>query len=181
MPITGKGWELHIQRLSVQRKDQKIRTVGTYTVFHDGVEQPNLSGGTAEPRGPGDDTQEGNDRRISQGSYPLEIHDTAKFSTVHYVVSDNFQRRPKPGIGVGGTMNRQGIVVHPGLGFLDSVGCINITGDLSEALYDIAFVDSRNRVIALIQDLLEFAHLDDHAQPGRIPNASLVVDGEPLE
>ena len=41
MPIESVGWEMHIVRLTEQKRasDGKIRTVGTYQMFHDGVPQ----------------------------------------------------------------------------------------------------------------------------------------------
>ena len=38
MPINGQGWEFHIERKTTQRRpsDGKVRTVGTYQVYHDG-------------------------------------------------------------------------------------------------------------------------------------------------
>jgi hypothetical protein len=179
MPIQGKGWELHIQRSALQRRGSKIRTVGAYQVFHDGVAQAAFTGGTAEPRGPGDNSVENDGLRIEAKSYPLERHAGAHYCTVGYQVSDKPGIHPKPGIGVGDTGKRVGIVVHPGFGFLSSIGCINICSPLGDALFDISFVNSRDRVIALIDDLKAFAGPRFPQQPGPIPGAFLVIDGEP--
>src|SRR5687768_10935520 len=37
MPITGQGWEIHVQRVKEQSRGKAVRTVGTYQVFHNGV------------------------------------------------------------------------------------------------------------------------------------------------
>lgn len=36
MPITNKGWELHVKRLGVQKKGSLKRTYGDYQVYIDG-------------------------------------------------------------------------------------------------------------------------------------------------
>ena len=76
MPITGKGWEILISRTATQRRssDGKVRTIGTYQVFHDGAEATGtiavdgkdvpLFGTTAESPGPQPERQKGR-RRLS--------------------------------------------------------------------------------------------------------------------
>lgn len=44
MPITGRGWELFIQRTNVQDRRGRKRTIGSYQVYHDGVAVAQLSG-----------------------------------------------------------------------------------------------------------------------------------------
>ena len=45
MPISGSGWEILIKRSATQKRasDGKVRTVGTYQVFHNGTPVPALS------------------------------------------------------------------------------------------------------------------------------------------
>jgi hypothetical protein len=63
--------------------------------------------------------------------------------------------------------------------FLSSIGCINPTTLLPTGRLDIAYPDSRRRVIALIEDLKHFLAAFP-AKAGRpIPNAHAVIDGEP--
>jgi hypothetical protein len=84
MPITGQGWEIHIQRVKGQTRGNETRTVGTYQVFHDGKPavaatidgaQVPLSGTTAESKGPGQNATpatEAKPSRILPGRYPLK-------------------------------------------------------------------------------------------------------------
>ena len=42
MPLTNSGWEMQITRKSQQTRSAgktRVRTVGTYQIFHDGVAQ----------------------------------------------------------------------------------------------------------------------------------------------
>jgi len=100
---------------------------------------------------------------------------TAAQKTVKYPSAE-----PKPGLLVLETEPRFDILIHPGHDFLASTGCINLTEPLADGDADIAFVDSRDRVIAAINDLKAFAgeafpQLNGHA----IANAWIVIDGEP--
>jgi hypothetical protein len=71
-------------------------------------------------------------------------------------------------------------LIHPGQGFLASVGCINPCTSLPNAAETIDFVPSRKRVIAIINNLKAFAGANFPTQNGkRIPNAFVVIDGEP--
>ena len=71
-------WEIRITRNSTQRRasDGKVRTVGTYQVFHDGSPVAGLAGMTAESRGPGSNTEKR--RRIKPGTYALATQDGGK-------------------------------------------------------------------------------------------------------
>jgi hypothetical protein len=40
MPITGHGWEFHVQRLGLHRRGDEVRTYGSYQVFIDGAPAP---------------------------------------------------------------------------------------------------------------------------------------------
>ncbi len=86
MPITGQGWELHVVRKTTHSRSvgtSRIRTVGTYQVFHDGTAQtgPGLAGTMAESKGPGKNAPAGNGRRIEEGRYPLSTQNGAHYKT----------------------------------------------------------------------------------------------------
>lgn len=184
MPISGVGWEFHIIRKSEQRRasDGKRRTVGIYQVYHDGVKQTGagLSGMVAETRGPGANKPQGNNRRVEEGRYPLFTQDGEKYVTIGYKQSDSKDAKPKPGLLLENTDERVGILIHPGTGFLSSIGCINPCTSLPDATEMIDFIPSRKRVIAIIEDLKAHAGSafpDDNGK--RIPKAFVVIDGEP--
>ena len=81
MPISSQGWELHIQRQSLQTRGGRGRTIGTYAVHHDGVLQAHLSGTAVETKGPGDNRVAGNGRRVEAGVYPLATQDGNHYVT----------------------------------------------------------------------------------------------------
>jgi hypothetical protein len=180
MPIAGKGWELFIQRESVQSRGGRRRTIGTYQIFHDGVAQTKLSGTSVETKGPGDNKVAGNGRRIEAGTYPLATQAGKHYVTIGFLVTKDPDQTPKPGLELRNTGNRSEILVHPGHGFLASIGCINLTGPLSSGATDIPFVNSRDRVIAAIDDLKAFGGASfPHHNGQPIANATVVIDGEP--
>jgi hypothetical protein len=184
MPIEKKGWEFHIVRKSEQRRssDGKRRTVGTYQIFHDGVKQTGagLSGTVAETRGPGANKPVGNNRRVEEGRYPLFTQLGTKYVTIGFKDSESKSAKPKPGLELKQTGQRSEILIHPGQGFLASVGCINPCTSLPNAAEMIDFVPSRKRVITIINDLKIFAGATFPTQNAkRIPNATVVIDGEP--
>jgi hypothetical protein len=184
LPIENNGWEFHIVRKSEQRRssDGKRRTVGKYQIYHNGVKQTGagLSGTIAETRGPGANKPAGNYRRIEQGRYPLFTQDGAKYVTIGYKDSESASARPKPGIELKNTGQRAEILIHPGQGFLASIGCINPCASLPNAAEKIDFAPSRKRVIAIINDLKAYAGGAFPTKNGkRIPNAFVVIDGEP--
>jgi hypothetical protein len=181
MPITGQGWEIHIVRQTTQKRasDGRVRTVGTYRVFHDGAATA-LAGQVAESPGPGDNRHQGNSKRLEPGRYPLLTQDGEKYVTFGYAPNESTAARPKPGIALGHTGARVGVLIHPGVGgFLSSVGCINLCTRLPGADERISYPGSRRRVIALIEDMK--AHVAGFpAKNGRaIPGAFAVIDGEP--
>jgi hypothetical protein len=182
MPIKGKGWEFHIVRKSEQTRDERRRTVGTYQVFHAGVAQTgaDMSGMVAESKGPGANKPEGNGKRIQQGTYPLSTQDGKHYKTFKYVESGDPDETPKPGLELNKTGQRTEILIHPGAGFLRSVGCINLCEKLPSAGEDISFKGSRRRVIAVIEDLKAFLGSDFPKKNGLpIPRATVVIDGAP--
>jgi hypothetical protein len=88
-----------------------------------------------------------------------------------------------PGVLVEETENRTAILIHPGHPphlYLSSIGCLNLTRPLGKN-DDMDFLESRLRVIALIDDLHAFSPQSFHnGHSMRIPDASLVIDGEPM-
>ena len=180
MPIKGQGWEILIKRAATQRRasDGKVRTVGSYQVFHDGVAVPALAGMVAESKGPGANNMKG--VRIAAGSYGLATQDGGKYATIHYNPNPNPAALRRPGIELTGTGGRSEILIHPGIGFLASIGCINLCTSLPDASEPISFPGSRRRVIALIDDLKAFLGAKFPAKDGRpIPGAQVVIEGEP--
>ena len=134
----------------------------------------------AETRGLGANRPTGNGRRIKTGTYPLFTQDGEKYVTIGYRETEATNVSPKPGILVENTDQRVGIVIHPGQGFLSSIGCFNPCTRLPNAAEMIDYVGSRRRVIQLINDLRAFAGAAFPNRNGRrIPNATIVVEGEP--
>lgn len=183
MPIKGEGWEFHIVRSKEQARasDGKRRTVGTYTVFHNGVAQNgDLSGAVAETRGPGDNKKAGNNRRVEAGRYRLFTQAGSKYVTLNYDKSGASNATPKPGLELMDTGKRQEILIHPGRGFLSSVGCINPCTSLPKASEPITYSSSRRRTISIIDDLRSFLGDRFPTRNGKaIPNAFVVIDGDP--
>lgn len=183
MPITGQGWEMHIIREEVQENAAgRRRTVGRYQVYHDGVPQggPGMSGTTAESKGPGANEPENNGKRIEEARYPLATQDGPHYVTWNYADSEDPDDGPKPGFELRNTGERTEILIHPGNGFLRSVGCINPCTSLPDAEEMIDFVPSRRRVIALIEDMKSYIGEGFPQSNGRrIPGAFVVIDGEP--
>jgi hypothetical protein len=175
---------MHIVREKEQRRasDGKRRTVGKYQVFHDGVAQsgPSMSGTVAESRGPGANKPRGNGKRVEEGRYPLATQDGGKYLTFGFKASESETAKPKPGFELTSTGQRAEILVHPGRGFLASVGCINPCTSLPKATEPITYAPSRKRVIALIEDMKAFLGSDFPTKNGKkINRAFVVIDGEP--
>jgi hypothetical protein len=64
--------------------------------------------------------------------------------------------------------------------FLSSIGCINPCASLPNANEIIEYEGSRERVIAIIEDLKAFLGADFPKKNGKkIPRAFVVIDGEP--
>jgi hypothetical protein len=184
MPIQKSGWEMHIVRKTEQARasDGKRRTVGTYQIFHNGVKQTGagLSGTVAETRGPGANRPAGNNRRVTEGRYPLFTQNGGRYVTIGYKESNATNASPKPGIELVETDKRSEILIHPGRGFLSSIGCINPCTSLPNAAEMIDYIPSRRRVIAIIEDLKAFAGSGFPTRNGKsIPNTFVVIDGEP--
>ena len=184
MTIAGEGWELHIVRQREQRRwsDGRRRTIGHYQVYHDGVAQDasGLSGMTAEAKGPGANVPADNGKRIEAGRYPLWTQEPGHYATHDYSNSQDPDVVPKPGLELKDTGNRYEILVHPGNGFLSSVGCINLCMSLPDAREPFDYAPSRRRVISVIKDIKSYPGNEFPGSNGkRIPRAWVVIDGEP--
>lgn len=184
MPIQGQGWELHIRRTAVQRRaDGKKRTVGNYVVYHDGnpAAGASMSGMVAESRGPGANAPVGNGKRIEEGRYRLATHIGPRYRTLGHDPNASPNGHRKPAIRLRDVQPRIGILLHPGVNFLSSIGCINPCTSLPNELEMIDWVGSRRRTIAIIDDVKAYLGA---AFPGandqHIPNAWIVIDGEPM-
>lgn len=173
-------WEIRITRNATQRRanDGKTRTVGTYQVFHDGSPVPGLAGMTAESRGPGSNSVKGG--RIAAGTYGLATQDGGKYATIGYNPNANPAALRRPGVELTGTAPRSEILIHPGIGFLASIGCINLCKNLPNAGEPISFGGSRQRVIDMIEDMKSFLGASFPNRDGKpIPNAFAVIANEP--
>jgi hypothetical protein len=181
MPVSGKGWELLVQRQLVQRREGRARTCGAYRLFLDGV-ATGLAGMMCESIGPGDNRVAGNGRRLEAGLYPLSTHFGRRYATTGYSTDALSGSEPMPGLLLTETGNRTAIVLHPAHPpnlYLTSVGCLNPTRPLAPEA-DIDFFDSRARVLALIESLRAFAPAA-FAEPRTTPTpgAWVVIEGEP--
>ena len=177
MQIKGTGWELFLKRKGEHTRSNRRRTVSDYQVFHDGAAVRGLSGMCLETRGPGDNSVANNNRCVEAGRYPLLTQAGTKYVTIDYTSNRNPAAIPRPGLELGGTNKRTEILVHPGRGFLSSIGCINPSKPLGGANADIDFQDSRTRTIAIIDDLRAFLGSRFPRRNGRpIPDAFVVID-----
>lgn len=143
---------------------------------------PSLQGQIAESRGPGANRPGQNGKRIEEGRYPLATQGTptTRYHTFDYAESESSRAKPKPGFELSVPGPRTGILVHPGIGFLASVGCLNPCTALPDATENIAYAGSRRRVIALIEDMKDFLGGDfPRVGEKHIPHAFAVIDGEP--
>jgi hypothetical protein len=187
MPITGAGWELQVQRLGVQKSGSKTRSYGTYQAFLNGQPIAGLSGNVCESPGPGENdtpATSANPLRIEAGRYPLMTQFGERYRTINYTAVVNPPgKTPMPGVLLGNTGNRTAILIHPGHPptlFLSSIGCLNLTKPL-QATQNMDFLESRSRVIALIDSLQSFAPTafqDSDSQ--LIPDAAIIIEGEPM-
>jgi hypothetical protein len=181
MPISGNGWELHVDRLGLHVFGSSKRTYSTYQAYIDGQAVAGLNGHICECIGPGDKVSESG-KRILQGRYALWTqfgkYRTIGYSSDMHVAGEN----PMPGILLEGTSPRSGILIHPGYPpklYLSSIGCLNPTHPLGPA-ETMNFSDSRSRTIALIEGLRSFApDAFRHEASTRITDAWAVIDGEP--
>lgn len=177
MQIKGRGWKLHVVRTAEQHRGEQTRTIGCYQVYRDGVVVPALHGVTAEPGGPGDNGTADCGLCIEPGTYALATQDGDAYCSIGYVVDPDHQVLRKPALQLRSTGQRTDILVHPGHGFLASLGCLNPTGELATAETDMCFEDSRQRVMALLHDLQAYVGDEFPASNGQnIPRAHVVIE-----
>lgn len=186
MPINGVGWEIEFTRTAVQTQPTtgRLRTIGTYQIFHDGLAQPgtDMSGMFAERPGPGDNSKVGkkNGLRIAAGRYPLATQAGTKYVTIGYANSNMINVLPRPGVELLNTDKRSEILIHPGIGFLSSIGCINLCASLPNGAEGITYTSSRRRVISMIDDMKSYIGAAFPNANGRsVSNAHAILDGEP--
>ncbi|WP_201863200.1 glucosaminidase domain-containing protein [Microvirga soli] len=184
------GVVLQIRRLRAEKRRGKgERTASMYQLFVDGRPVDGVAGMVLEPRGPGDNSPIGVQlhTRIKEGTYPLLTHagsrhlaGVTKFKTIGFTTSAEAGAPPMPAIRVGNTKSRTGILLHPGDGYLWSIGCLNPTQQLTDATGNMSYADSRERVIDIVEALR--GALANHFPNGNnetIRNATLEVIGEP--
>lgn len=194
-PITGSpaavpakvptsGFCIYLRRVRQEQRASMSfsRTVGEYQCYWNGAPLQGLAGQIVERGGPGDNTDEIGDlrdRRIVAASYPVAIQNGTKYKTYHYDSQDKTPTgRPKPGLLVEKTDEREAILIHPGNGYLSSIGCLNPATALKNANSNIDFSDSRSRVIAIIE-AMKSAMGDKFPKSGRIPDTTILIEGEP--
>jgi hypothetical protein len=125
---------------------------------------------------PGDNAVQGNKRCIEDGVYKLYDQSGVEYTTIGYTANVNPAALRRPGLLLLPTGARVGILIHPARGFLWSVGCINLATALLTESNDIDFLDSRSRVIALIDDLRAFYGTEFPTQGGgRIDGATVRI------
>src|SRR6185295_10579007 len=109
----------------------------------------------------------GNGKRVEEGRYPVSTQDGGKYVTFGFKNSESETAKPKPGFELNSTGQRAEILVHPGHGFLASIGCINPCTSLPKATEMITYASSRKRVISLIEDMKAFLGGDFPAKNGK--------------
>ena len=169
-------WKLLIKRKAEHKRSGRRRMVGTYQVLHDGVAVPGLAGMSVESPGPGDNSDPGLKRCIAPGRYGLATQDGERYCTLGYTLNTNPAALPRPGLLLLGTGERAEILVHPGRGFLASIGCLSLTRSLWGGEDDMDFVESRTRVIAVIDNLRTYLNGSFPGENGRpIPQAFVEI------
>jgi hypothetical protein len=178
-------WELKVTRLEIQQNGNNSRAYGIYQAYLNGDPIAGLNGNVCEPPGAGENefqASEADPRRIRKGRYPLctQFGGTV-YATTNYQGLDVPAGTPlMPGVLLGNTDRRTGIIIHPGHPpklYLSSFGCLNLTKPL-QAQQSMDFVESRSRVIAIIDSLASFApHAFVQGQSMQIPDAWIDIDG----
>jgi len=177
LAISGRGWELHVVRSHEQHHSGQMRTVGRYQVYRDGVPVAGLAGTTAEPGGPGDNGAPDCGRRVEAGSYTLATQNGDSYCSIGYVIDPDPKVLRKPALALEATGTRTDILIHPGHGFLASLGCVNPTSELANSDIEIDFKDSRHRVVAMMHDLEGYVGDTYPTYNGcSIPGASIVIE-----
>ena len=183
--IPTTGFVIHLKRVRQEKRASKAfpRTVGKYRCLWNGSALPGLAGQIVERGGPGDNTDAvGNKRdlRIAAGTYPLAVHKGTKYATKGYASSSSHTALKRPGILLKATGERDAILIHPGMDYVWSVGCLNPCAGLTNATSAVNFADSRQRVITIIDTMkarIGSAFPTSGGAP--IPGAVIVIEGEP--
>ncbi len=180
------GFVLNVQRIRTERRPGMdfLRTVGSYSATYEGQKLQGLTGATVERGGPGDNSKIGvaSHRRIEACTYALSTYGGAggKFATIGFPSAGGLPDRPWPAIGINGTGDRVGIIIHPAAGYLMSIGTIILSKPLDGSNADIDFADSRERVAGLIAMMREKLGSNFPTENGvPIPNAWIVISDEP--
>lgn len=185
MAIPAIGFAIHLMRERIQRRATKAypRTVGRYQCHWNGAPIAGLEGFMVERGGPGDNTRaigDKQDRRIREGTYRLALHVGTKYRSVGYAGSASHTAKPKPGLLLLDTGERTAVLIHPGMNWLWSVGCLNPSGDLPNGSARIDYRDSRARTIDIIEAIRSRVGAAFPSRAGKpIPGAMIVIDGEP--
>lgn len=189
--IARQGFVLQVKRTHCERRRDQThdRTVGTYACFLNGTLIPELTGMVFERQGPGDNGATGrqNERRIRAGTYALsthaggrtDAHGVTLYKTIDFSASSAVGQAPRPSIRLLDTGMREGILFHPGQGYVWSVGCFNFSRPLPNG-GAMDWEDSRSHVIAVIDGMRRAlgARFPDRNNVG-IANATMVIEGEP--
>lgn len=153
------GYVICLDRIRSERRPGMAfdRTVSSYQAYFNKTPVADIFGMAVERQGPGDNSQIGVDqhRCIAAGTYPLFTHagDNIKYRTIGYLAPPSFPNWPWPCIGIEDTGNRSGVLIHCASGYLMSIGCINLTGDVANAQTNLVFNDSWARVAALVASI----------------------------
>jgi len=179
--LSGAGWELLVERLSMHSNGEQHRTYGKYRLFIDGT-PTGIDGFMCEPHGPGDNETPENGKRVEAGRYTVFTH-FGRYRTIGYADETAPPGADAmPAIRLEETGVRTDILIHPtypAKPYLASIGCLNPAAALDPA-QDNDFWDSRRRTIELIESLRAFSpasFVADESLP--IPNAAVVIEGEP--
>src|SRR6185312_16786919 len=100
MPITGTGWEFHVERLGIHKLGAQTRTYGAYQAFLDGQPIAALSGNVCESPGPSENDHPASvtdPRRVLQGNYPLSTQFGQHFVTIGFTTVHP-EQHPMPGV-----------------------------------------------------------------------------------
>ena len=163
--------------------ENHARTVADYQCFWNGDALEDLKGQMVERGGPGDNTTEigdNRDLRIRAGAYRLAIHNGVNYKTYNYnEISTTFEEKPKPGLLLLDTDERSAILIHPGEDYVRSIGCLNPASGLTDADSVIDFIDSRNRVVAIIK-AIKSKMKRNFPKSGTIRDAVVLIEGEPV-
>lgn len=180
-PKVGFGLVLKRSREEQRTGARLPRTIGNYQGYWDGEKIDGLAGQMVERGGPGDNTAEvGENRRlrVREGVYRLAVQAGAANSTWEYSSGRRGSGKPKPALAVADTGDRSIVLLHAGRGYLSSPGCLSPARGLPDADRDIPFSLSRQLTIEIIETLRDKLG-KKFPKSGTIPNAYLVIRGEP--